>query len=147
MAAIFKTGKKCKHYAGCTLSPSAFGESLERELPETGRVRLSTLLPRALNFGAQHEATARRDRRLFNSCITDCLKKKRDLNEVRHECRGYMRGSKDRRVFPSTFSLSPFLGFPRWKCTVGIRIQKRQSRFTLSLNTAKNKHYTQKCVK
>ncbi len=28
---------------------------------ETGRVRLSTLLPRALNFGARHEATARQD--------------------------------------------------------------------------------------
>ncbi len=26
---------------------------------ETGRVQLSTLLPRALNFGTQHEATAR----------------------------------------------------------------------------------------
>ncbi len=28
---------------------------------ETGRVRLSTLLPRAINFGVRHQATARRD--------------------------------------------------------------------------------------
>ncbi len=34
------------------------------------------------------------------------LLKKRDLNEARHEHRGYTRGSKARRVFPSTFSLS-----------------------------------------
>ncbi len=38
---------------------------------ETGRVQLSTLLSRALNFGAQHEATARRDTRPFDSCIMD----------------------------------------------------------------------------
>ncbi len=31
---------------------------------------------------------------------------KRDLNEARHECRGYTRGSKARRVFLSTLSLS-----------------------------------------
>ncbi len=38
---------------------------------ETGRMRVSTLLPRAPNFGMRHEATARRDTRPFNSCITD----------------------------------------------------------------------------
>ncbi len=47
--------------------------------------------------------------------------KKLDLNEERHECRGYTRGSKARRVFPSTFSLSPCIGFPRRECTAGIR--------------------------
>ncbi len=46
--------------------------------------------------------------------------KKWDLNEARHECRSYMGGSKVRRVFPSTFSLSPCLGFPWWECTTGI---------------------------
>ncbi len=48
------------------------------------------------------------------------LSKKWDFNEVRHERRGYMRGSKARRVFPSTLSLSPCLGFPRQECTAGI---------------------------
>ncbi len=45
------------------------------------------------------------------------LLKKRDLNKARHECRGYSRGSKARRVFPST--LSPCLGFSRQECTAG----------------------------
>ncbi len=47
------------------------------------------------------------------------LLKKQDLNEVRHERRGYTRGSKARRVFPSTLSLLPCLGFPQQKCTAG----------------------------
>ncbi len=46
--------------------------SLGRELPETrlGECN-STLLLRALNFGVRHEATAGRDTRPFDSCITD----------------------------------------------------------------------------
>ncbi len=48
--------------------------------------------------------------------------KKRDLNEARHEYRGYTRGSKAKRVFPSTFSLSACLGFPRGECTAGIML-------------------------
>ncbi len=35
---------------------------------ETGRVRLSTLLSRALNFGARHEATVRQHTSPFDSC-------------------------------------------------------------------------------
>ncbi len=47
---------KCN--AGCTLSPSAFGESLWRELPEMKLGECdSTLLPRALN---PREVSARR---------------------------------------------------------------------------------------
>ncbi len=46
-----------------------------------------------------------------------------DLNEARHERRGYTRGSKARWVFPSTFSLSPCLGFPRRECTPGNRVK------------------------
>ncbi len=46
--------------------------------------------------------------------------KKRDLNKARHERRGYTRGFKVSRVFPSTFSLSPCLVFPQWECTAGI---------------------------
>ncbi len=45
--------------------------------------------------------------------------KKRDLNEARHERRGYTRGSKARRVFPSTLSLLPCLGFPWQEGTAG----------------------------
>ncbi len=48
--------------------------------------------------------------------------KKRYLNEAKQECRGYTRGSKARRVFPSTFSLSLCLGFPRRECTAGINV-------------------------
>ncbi len=47
--------------------------------------------------------------------------KKRDLNEARHECQGYTRGSKARRMFPSTFLLSPCLSFPLRECTVDMR--------------------------
>ncbi len=47
--------------------------------------------------------------------------KKRDPNEARNKCRGYTRGSKARRVFPSALSLSPCLGFPQWECTAGIK--------------------------
>ncbi len=47
-------------YASCTLSPSAFGESLGKELPEKRLSECdSTLLPRALN---PREARARRRR-------------------------------------------------------------------------------------
>ncbi len=49
------------------------------------------------------------------------LLKKWDLNEARHECQGFTRGSKARWVFPSTLSLSTYLGFPRRDCTAGIR--------------------------
>ncbi len=50
------------------------------------------------------------------------LLKEWDLNEVRHERRGYTRGSKARRVFPSTFSFLPCLGFSRRECTAGITL-------------------------
>ncbi len=49
------------------------------------------------------------------------LTEKRDLNEARHERRGYTRGSKARRVFQSTFSLSPCPRFPRQECTADIK--------------------------
>ncbi len=52
------------------------------------------------------------------------LLKMRDLNEARHERWGYTRGSKARRVFQCTISLSPCLGFPQWECTAGIRGNK-----------------------
>ncbi len=45
----------------------------------------------------------------------------RTAKKARHERRGYARGSKARRVFPFTFSLSPCLGFPQRECTAGIR--------------------------
>ncbi len=48
------------------------------------------------------------------------LPKKRHLNEARYECQGYTRGSKARLVFPSTFSFSPCLEFPRQECRAGI---------------------------
>ncbi len=60
--------------------------------------------------------------------------KKRDLNEARHEHRDYTRGSKARRVFPSTFSLSPCLGFPRWECTAGITDVRRSLSFHISFS-------------
>ncbi len=42
----------------CTLAECIRRESRVRVArDETGRVRLSTLLPRALNFGVRHEAT------------------------------------------------------------------------------------------
>ncbi len=52
--------------------------------------------------------------------------KKRDPNEARHERQGYTRGSKARRVFPSTFSLLPCLRFPRQECTADINKYPRQ---------------------
>ncbi len=39
---------------------------------------------------------------------------------MRHEHWGYMRGSKAKRVFSSTFSLLSCLGFPWRECTAGI---------------------------
>ncbi len=48
------------------------------------------------------------------------LLKKWDLNEAIHERRGYTRGSKEMRMFPSTFSLSLCLGFPQRECIAGI---------------------------
>ncbi len=53
--------------------------------------------------------------------------KKWYLNEARHERWGYTRGSKARQLFPSTFSLSPCLGFPRWESTAGIIFRTCQS--------------------
>ncbi len=44
--------------------------------------------------------------------------KRRDLNKARQKHRGYTRGSKARRVFPSTFRSC--LGFPQRECTAGI---------------------------
>ncbi len=72
------------------------------------------------------------------------LLKKWDLNEVRHKHRGYTRGSKARRVFPSTFSLSPCLGFPRRECTAGISVWVARKVSTLaSINVSANESTTQ----
>ncbi len=49
-----------------------------------------------------------------------------NINEVRHKRCGNTRGSKARRMFPCTFSLSPCLGFPRRECTAGIRKFKKK---------------------
>ncbi len=104
--------------AGCTLSPNAFGESCPRW--DWVRATLYTLSEssqfwRATRGDSQvrHETTLTRAHGPL---------KKRDLNEARHECQGYTRGSKAKRVFPSTLSLSPCLGFPQRECTAGIRV-------------------------
>ncbi len=77
------------------------------------------------------------------------LLKKWDLNEVRHEHSGYMRGSKVRRVFPSTFSLSPCLVFLRRECTARIicnvrpnwKLQVPPCHQTLKLSTFSSKFF------
>ncbi len=108
--------------AGCTLLLSAFGESLRRELPETRLGQCDSL-----HSGRELSILAR-DTRWQPGETWDPLTrayrllKKRDLNEMRHERRGYTRWSKVRRVFPPTFSLSPCFGFPRRECTVGITV-------------------------
>ncbi len=109
-----------RYNAGCTLSSSAFGESLEREFPET---RLGECDPlhscRELSILV---CDTRRQPGETRDPLTRAHGplKKRDLNEARHKCRGYTRGSKARRMFPSTFSLSPSLGFSQRECTAGI---------------------------
>ncbi len=111
--------KKC--HAGYTLSPSAFGESLGRELPETRLGKCDSL------HSCQELSILARDTRRQPGETRDPLAcahgplKKWDLNKARHERRGYMRGSKARRMFPSILSFSPCLGFPRRECTAGIR--------------------------
>ncbi len=111
--------QKCN--ADCTLLPSAFGESLGWELLETRLGQCDSLHScRELSVSA---ADTRRQpgETQFPLTRAHIPLKKRDLNEVRHERQGYTRGSKARRVFPSTLSLSPCLGFPRWESTAGIR--------------------------
>ncbi len=98
-----------KSNAGCTLSPSAFGES----------VTLYTLAKSSQFWCATRgDSQARHDTHWL---VHQGPLKKRDLNKARHERRGYTRGSEVRRVFPSTFSLLPCLGFPRWECTASVR--------------------------
>ncbi len=101
----------------CTLSPSAFGDSFVWELHET---RLG-------------ECDSRRQPGKTRDPLTRAHGplKKWDLNEARHERQGYKRGSKVRRVFPSTLSLLPCLGFPRWQCTVSIIWNSQQDMASL----------------
>ncbi len=103
-------------YAGCALSPSAFGESCLRQ-------DWASATPYTLAESSQFWHTTRGNSQARHETlwlVHQELRKKRDLNKPRHECWGYTRGSKVRRVFPSTFSLAPCLGFPRQECSAGI---------------------------
>ncbi len=124
---IWKPKNSLNLYAGCTLSPSAFGDSLRRELPETGRVRLYTLAESSQFWCATRGDSQARHETLW--LVHHRPLKKRDLNEARHKHRGYTRGSKARRVFPSTFLLSPCIGFPRRACTADIKYHDKSSNF------------------
>ncbi len=55
------------------------------------------------------------------------LLKKWELTMRDTSARGYTRASEVRRVFPSTFLLSPCLGFSLRECTAGIRITQQFS--------------------
>ncbi len=105
--------------AGCTFSQSAFGESLRRELPET---RLGDSLHSCRELWILKCDTRRQPGKTWDPLTrAHGPLKKRDFNEARHKRRGYTRRSKVRRVFQSTLSLSPCLGFLQQECTAGIR--------------------------
>ncbi len=101
---------------------------------EAVRVWLCTLLLWALNPPGnadwkkktyhKSEATARWDPRSFDSDVRRPLKKW-VLTMQDTSTRGYMRASEARQVFPSTFSLSPCLGFSWWECTASIMIDSK----------------------
>ncbi len=103
---------------GCILSLSAFGESCPRW--DWASVTLYTFAESSQFWRAIRGDSQAKHETLW--LVHHGPLKKRDLNEVRHEHRSYTRGSKTRRVFPSTFSLSPSLGFPRRECTAGIKV-------------------------
>ncbi len=85
---------------------------------ETRQVRLYTLVESSQFWHAtQGDSQARHQ--IFCLVHHGSLKM-RDINEAKHERRGYTRGSRVRRVFPSTFSHLPCLRFPRRECTTGI---------------------------
>ncbi len=88
---------------------------------ETGWVRLYTLAESSQFWRAIRGDSQVRNETLW--LVHHGQLKKRDFKEARHKRRSYTRGSKARRVFPSTFSFSPFLGFPRRECTAGIMFQ------------------------
>ncbi len=104
--------------ASCTLSPSAFGESCPRW--DCASATLYTLAGSSQFWRATRGDSQARYETLW--LVHYGPLKKWDLNEARHEHQGYTRGSKVRRVFPSTFSLSHCLGFPQWECTAGITL-------------------------
>ncbi len=95
-------GPSRNSYASCTLSPSAFGKSCLGW--DWTSVTLYTLAESFQFWCATRGDSQARHETLW--LVHHRLLKKRDLNEMRHECRGYTRGSKARRVFPSTFSLA-----------------------------------------
>ncbi len=106
-------------FAGCTLLPSAFGESLGGELPKMKLGECNSLHScRELSILA---CNMTRQPGETQDSLTHAHRplKKLDLNEVRHERWGYTRGSKARRVFSSTLSLSPCLWFAQRECTGG----------------------------
>ncbi len=111
--------------AGCTLSPSAFARVSAESCPrrDWASATLYTLAESSQfwrvtrgNSQARHKTHLTRAHGLL---------KNRDLDEARHECRGYTRGSKARRVFPSTLSLSPYLEFSRSECTASLMALSR----------------------
>ncbi len=107
--------------AGCTLSPSAFGKSLGLELPEMRLGECDSL--HSCRELSNLACDTRRQPGETLWLVHHRPLKKWYLNEARHERRGYTRGCKARWVFPSTFSLSPCLVFPRWECTASITLQ------------------------
>ncbi len=119
------TWSKIEPDADCTLFLSAFGESLGRELPKMRLGKCDSLHScRELSIlGATRGDSQVRHETLW--LMHHGPLKRRNLNNARHEHRGYTRGSKARRVFQSTFSLSPCLGFPRQECTAGMRFKPR----------------------
>ncbi len=81
-------------YASCTLSPSAFGESLGQELPEMRLGECNSLHScRELSILA-HDTRRQPEETRDPLTRASRTAKKRDLNGVRHERQGYTRGSK-----------------------------------------------------
>ncbi len=118
---MFNIRKHGKCNASRILLPSAFTKILGKGLPGTRLDGCDSL------HSCRELSILARDTRRQPGEIRDPLTrasrllKKRDLNEARQEHQGCTRGSKARRVFPSTFSLSPCLGFPRRECTACFR--------------------------
>ncbi len=106
--------------AGCTFLQSAFGKNLGQELPKTRLGECDSLHSWRELSVLVHDTRRQSDETRDPLTRAYGPLKKQDLNEARHERRGYTRGSKARRVFPSTLSLSSCLGFPRRECTASI---------------------------
>ncbi len=109
----------------CTLSPSTFGEILERELHETRLCNCDSLhcCHEILILGRDTRRSQARHETLWLAHHGPL--KKRELTKRDTSAQGYTRASEVRRVFPSTFSLSRCLGFSQCECTADITNWKK----------------------